>query len=230
MASEKPNRVLADSIGVRPGDKFGQVTVLGHPFYMRADGGRRFAAAVCLCKCGSVFVPRINNLKRKLTMTCGCLRATAGRRSHHPLYGVWVGMKARCIVGAADSSPLYADRGIQVCREWVNDFSAFYEWALANGWRRGLQIDRIDNNGHYRPDNCRFVTPQDNSNNRRDNLFLTAFGERKTLSQWSRDVRCAVPLSALRARVVIFGWPIELALTKPSRGLGNKQQTEACHG
>jgi hypothetical protein len=85
---------------------------------------------------------------------------------YHPLYAVWNTMKSRCRCPTNNKYDYYGGRGIALCDEWNNP-EPFIEWALANGWERGLQIDREDNNGNYEPGNCRFVTSKVNSNNRR---------------------------------------------------------------
>ena len=104
---------------------------------------------------------------------CGCRKSVRyGAWNHHglselPLWSVWQSMIARCTATECLNYLNYTSRGITVCDEWFNDFLPFLNWALANGWEEGLQIDRIDNDSGYRPDNCRFVTPQENCQNRR---------------------------------------------------------------
>jgi hypothetical protein len=89
-------------------------------------------------------------------------------------------------------------------------------WAKENGYAEGLQIDRIDNDGHYEPLNCRWTTGSVNCNNKSNNVELSAFGETKTLTEWSRDVRCEVKVTALRGRIAL-GWDVERALTTASQ-------------
>lgn len=129
------------------------------------------------------------------------------------LYQVWAEMKYRCA-----KRPAYAGKGIKVCAEWQS-FEPFRDWALANGYeerkKRTLQIDRIDNDGHYQPSNCRWVDNVGNMNNRGCTVFLTAFGETKSAGEWSRDPRCVVKHSTLRHRVTGYGWAAEAALTTP---------------
>lgn len=91
--------------------------------------------------------------------------------SGHPLYGVWHGMKSRCNNSNNYNWKHYGKRGIDICDQWSNNLIAFVEWALANGWKKGLQIDRKDNNGNYNPDNCRFVTAKVNMNNKRKSKY-----------------------------------------------------------
>ena len=87
--------------------------------------------------------------------------------SKHPLYKVYVKMMERCYYPKEKSFTDYGGRGIKVCNSWKNNRVTFIEWALTNGWERGLEIDRIDVNGNYEPDNIRFVTRKANANNKR---------------------------------------------------------------
>lgn len=105
----------------------------------------------------------------KRCITCGCGRLTHGytrRHKMHPLYTIWRGLLIRCYHPQRKDYQRYGNRGIQVCNTWRDDAGVFIDWALANGWREGLQIDRIDNNGNYEPGNCRFVTLIENARNR----------------------------------------------------------------
>lgn len=101
------------------------------------------------------------------------------------LYSKW-----NCMVNRCHSKKIvlqrYAGRGIQVCDEWRSSFESFKKWAIENGYREGLQLDRINNDGNYAPDNCRFVTPRVNSNNRSNNVRLTYQDNSMTLSEFSR--------------------------------------------
>lgn len=137
-------------------------------------------------------------------------------KSKSQLYRVWKGMRERCSNPNHKGYRNYGGRGITVCSEWQDDFEAFERWALTAGYCPGLTIDRTDNSGGYTPGNCRFVTSQENCNNTRRNRILEAFGERKSLSDWSRDARCVVDYGTLKQRVRDYGWQIEESLTVPS--------------
>ena len=89
-------------------------------------------------------------------------------KSKHPLHRVWSGAKSRCYNKKDYHFKWYGALGIIMCEEWKNDFKAFYDFAIANGWEKGLEIDRRDNDGNYEPLNIRFVTHKENSNNRRE--------------------------------------------------------------
>lgn len=135
-------------------------------------------------------------------------------RAAHPLCNVWINMMQRCgLHKGADPYKLsrYAARGVTVCPEWRH-FKPFETWALANGWKKGLQLDRIDNDGPYSPENCRFVTPSQNSRNRRSTVM---FGG-KPLADWYDTMGHTEGLNHLtflwRFR---RGWPICRALFEP---------------
>lgn len=121
-------------------------------------------------------------------------------------------MKTRCYYKRERSYKHYGARGITVCQEWKDDFASFKSWAEANGYSDGLQIDRINTDGNYEPTNCRWVSAKENSNNKTNHQFITAFGETKNLTEWTSDPRCKVSAHCLRNRIR-RGWNGEYALT-----------------
>jgi hypothetical protein len=131
-------------------------------------------------------------------------------------YRIWRCMKNRCEYAACEANYRhYGARGVRVCDEWQS-FINFRDWATSHGYDDSLQLDRIDPNGNYEPNNCRWVTTLVNASNKRNTRFLTAFGETKPLAEWTRDPRCKVKRQALWMRLKI-GWKPEEALTKPAR-------------
>lgn len=138
------------------------------PVHSRSSNGTRLYRKVCAC--GAVSIVDI----RKLGIPCHpcAMKArrthglTTGHGTHeqwHPLYRLLSGIKSRCLYPSHRNYKYYGGRGISVCREWSDDPLVFVQWANANGWRHGLEIDRIDPNGNYCPENCRFLTHQENS-------------------------------------------------------------------
>lgn len=107
------------------------------------------------------------------------------------LYGIWHGMKTRCYKKDDPNYIRYGARGIRICEEWKNDFVPFYNWAMANGYnpkaKRGTTtIDRIDVNGDYCPENCRWITINEQSNNKTTSRYMAVNGVKHTISEWSK--------------------------------------------
>lgn len=135
------------------------------------------------------------------------------------IYKTWDGMLTRCYQPTHESYKRYGKKGITVCDEWKT-FIPFFKWAMANGYRDDLFIDRKDGKGNYEPDNCRFGTRLENNNNYLVHAKLTIFGETKNISEWTRDPRCVVKAKTFRSRVQEKGIPPEIALThKVQQGL-----------
>lgn len=109
-------------------------------------------------------------------------------KSKDKFYQVWNGMKQRCYNVNNKNYHNYGGRGIKVCDEWLNDFTSFYNWSMNNGYKDGLQIDRIDNNKDYEPSNCRWVNRYINNNNRRNNILFTYNNKTMSLRAWCRHL------------------------------------------
>lgn len=130
--------------------------------------------------------------------------------SHTRLYKIWKSMKGRCYLTSNTSYKRYGARGIRVCSEW-HDYQIFRKWTLDNGYDDSLTIDRIDVNGDYEPNNCRWATPKEQANNTRRNRNLTAFGKTLTMTQWSEIT--GIKVATIWARLH-KGWNTEDALSK----------------
>ena len=131
-------------------------------------------------------------------------------------------MIERCYKPNCSMYPTYGGRGITVCDEWRNDNKKFFEWSLANGYEEGLTIDRIDSNGNYCPENCRWVTMKVQQNNRRDNVRVVIDGVSKTVAEWS-DIY-GINRYCVYSRINRYGWDKVKAITTPSRGRGNHRK------
>lgn len=129
---------------------------------------------------------------------------------------IWHAMRRRCSDARAHNFHKYGGRGIAVCKEWDQSYATFRAWALGNGYEQNLVIDRRNNDGPYSPYNCRWITPIQNANNTRLNVRISAFGETKTLSEWSRDPRCRATYQTLAYRIRA-GWEPKRAITTSPR-------------
>ena len=155
---------------------------------------------LCRCDCGNEHIAASGKLLQGKVKSCGCYAKVAKGRNlvKHGLtvggkpriFTVWNDMKARCLNPNNISFKHYGGRGITVCEEWLT-FSNFYEWALANGYNDNLQIDRINNDGNYEPDNCRFVTRKQNIWNQPNTKIIACNGISLPLSEWARTLHCA---------------------------------------
>lgn len=211
----------------KAGDKFGRLTLTGKTYFRNDKDGTKTRMVECVCECGKIRDYILYLLKNGQTKSCGCFKSDLFKESpnskthglrKHPLYRVWDGMKQRCYNHNAINYPDYGGRGITIIPLWKDSFKKFYDWAISHGWRKGLEIDRRDNDGNYEPDNCWFRTSPQQRRNTRVNHWITAFGETKCLKDWTLDARCKVTASGLKNRVFRdkADWPdIELAITTP---------------
>lgn len=141
---------------------------------------------LCECECGNESIVKTSHLKDGKIQSCGCLEKEnlnkiSGQVTHGQtktkLYYVWNSMRMRCRNPKTDNYHNYGGRGITICDEWNQSFEPFYEWAISNGYKQGLTIDRINNDGNYEPSNCRWSTWKQQANNRRNSIKNKYKGE-----------------------------------------------------
>jgi len=187
------------------GQRFGRLIVLE---FAHNQGGTHWR---CLCDCGNKTTVRSNSLKGGATHSCGCLirennKANPNRYTHGQaskstltqLYTAWINMKARCYNNSNRQFHVWGGRGITVCDRWRNSFVAFHE-DMGDPPTPQHSIDRIDVNGNYEPNNCRWATPQQQGSNRRNIRSLTYKGETRGVSEWSRKLD--IPISTIANRM-----------------------------
>ena len=129
------------------------------------------------------------------------------------LHSIWKNMKTRCNNSNYDKYQYYGGKGVSVCEEWLGSYDTFKEWAIGNGYTDSLTLERIDVNGNYCPDNCKWVTRKEQANNRTTNHFLTYNGETKTAQAWADQTGLDICTILRRIKT---GWSIEKALSTPA--------------
>lgn len=166
------------------GKKFGNLTVIRHLNYSESGHTSLWE---CKCDCGNITIVRGTNLKSGHTISCGCKK---GKTIHNKwgtrLYNIYHNMKQRCNNAKNIWYKNYGARGITVCQEWQDDFMNFYNWAINNGYKDNLTLDRINVNGNYEPDNCRWADKITQQNNMRTNRYITYNEETHTVAEWAR--------------------------------------------
>lgn len=179
----------------------------------------------CLCDCGTTVVVRGGDLKSGKTKSCGCLHKEIMAKQNvvhgyarrfnqcEPLYVAWRNMKRRCLNSSSPGWENYGGRGIKVCDRWLDSFENFaFDMGPHPG--KGYSLERIDNNGDYTPENCKWATRKEQSRNRRANKLLTYQGETLPISVWAE--RIGVKENTIFSRLR-YGWSIEETLSKPAR-------------
>ena len=195
------------------GQRFGRLVAI-------KPNGKQFNNTkwLCKCDCGNFTTTNISSLTRGVCKSCGCLRKelTAAKFKTHgctrtKLYAVYRTMRARCEKPKDSHYKYYGGKGIKVCDEWKENFKTFHDWAISNGYKEGMTIDRIDINKNYEPSNCRWVDMIVQANNKSNNNFITYNGETHTIAEWAsiKDLTYAT----LYQRIMKHKWTIERALT-----------------
>lgn len=214
------------------GKRSGRLTVLYEAEPTFDNRGFQRRRWMCQCDCGNLVVVRSDSLNGR-TKSCGCLQreavseygkseahreaSTSHGDSRERIRNIWYLIKYRCVNERAPAYGNYGGRGIKLCDEWMDDidgYQAFKEWAYANGYADDLSIDRIDNDGDYCPENCRWVDAFVQGNNKRDNHLLTHNGETHTIAEWSRIT--GIDRRNLYHRAYL-GWDEERIFSQPYR-------------
>lgn len=185
------------------GTVFGKLTVV-RPVEKFDSQGRRIGTSECICACGTVVQVLNSSLRNGNTKSCGCSRIESIRKrcmTHGDgnrncrLWRIWSAMKQRCYRPRYQHFKDYGGRGIIVCDEWLHDYSAFKEWACANGYDDTKSIDRINPDLNYDPSNCRWATVAEQQRNKRTNKKISVNGISLCVSEWA--MRLGVSASSL---------------------------------
>lgn len=213
------------------GQQFERLTVI-------EEAGRNNRKEVlwkCKCACGNFTEVTTYRLRKGETKSCGCLNIDTDKRktsetgkankthgmSNTRIYKTYRAMKERCLLPSSKKYKDYGGRGIKLCDEW-NTFEAFLKWSNANDYDETLTLDRIDVNGNYEPSNCRWANMKVQSNNKRNNRYITYNNETKTLSEWAEHF--GIKRVTLASRLDRQGLSFEEAITKEVKIGGHKKK------
>ena len=198
-------------IKVEKGERYGRLSIIKE---VKKRKGRRYF--LCECDCGTKKEIDLSKLRSGNTKSCGCLNSELAikRNSTHGMsktriYHIWAGIKDRIFNKKATSYEYYGGRGIEVCSEWM-EFEPFHEWAISNGYKENLTLERIDVNGNYCPENCTWITQKEQCYNTRSNLIINYKGEKKPLKEWTKDLTLDYLVVYKRLK---RGWPVDKAFT-----------------
>lgn len=199
------------------GKQFGKLTVI-----KRVECSFKESYYLCKCECGNEKIIRGAHLTNGKILSCGCWQRQRAAKinwkhgmTNTRLHEIHSGMLKRCYNQNSKPYKNYGARGIKVCDEWKNDFKTFYDWAMINGYQDNLTIDRIDVNGNYCPENCRWVNKTTQARNTRNNHFITYNNETHCLSEWAEILNISYRKLSRRFNRDKHNWTIERAFTTP---------------
>lgn len=194
------------------GQRFDRLTV------MSFEGANKSRQSMwrCACDCGKESISVGVHLKNGRIKSCGCLQKERTSQAHtkhgqyqNRLYKIWTGMRQRCMNVNSEFYGRYGGRGIKICEEWGSP-TIFMSWAITHGYNKGLTIDRVDNDGDYSPENCRWATRKEQANNTRQNIKHDGL----SVAEWCK--RLGLHRRTAYSRLKL-GWSIEKALFTPAR-------------
>ena len=213
--NDLPNKNIKDMHG----KQFGRLTVLEYAG-LRGNGKRQRACWHCICDCGKETTVIGHSLRSGHTKSCGCLNreaiflsATKHGMYDTAEYSIWRAMKSRCRGLNSVAFKYYGGRGIKICQEWSNNFVTFFA-DMGERPSDKHTLERINNDGDYKPSNCRWATRAEQNRNKRDTRLLTFRGETRCVTDWAKTLGISTGGLFYRLR---HNWSIERALTTPVR-------------
>lgn len=176
---------------------------------------KRDRTVLAKCICGKEQPYVLMNILKEKSKSCGCMavRPKSHGMSNHILYSLFYGIRDRCYNVNCKAYDRYGGRGIKICNQWLNNPVLFIEWALSNGYKKGLSIERKKNDGDYEPSNCTWATDKEQCRHRSSNKVIEFNGQSKSVAEWAEEVQ--LPLHTLYKRLNSLKWPIDKALTTP---------------
>ncbi len=154
------------------------------PLKKRKKKENYYPEFLCRCVCGTEKWIPVGNLKTGKSRQCSACGARKHGHARTRLYGIWKYMKQRCYNAKAPNFKWYGGRGIKVCKQWKGSFVVFQKWALLNGYKKNLTIERVNVHGPYSPKNCKWIPVSEQGNNRQHHVKVNG----KNLSQWSKEL------------------------------------------
>lgn len=207
---------MANRLEIKSGILFGKLKVLHEVDRIILPSGQTNRVFRCLCKCGTIKDVRLAHLNHGRVVSCGCYKnPRVGDKEKQYIRKIWRAIKYRTDKNYFESH-LYYDKGVRMCREWLENYDSFERWAMSNGLKKGTHIDRIDSNGNYCEDNCRVVTPVVNANNKENTFYVEYDGIKKPFMILLRELDRLQDMSAIRSRIK-RGWDSQKAIDTPLR-------------
>lgn len=205
---------MGKKLEIKSGQRFNKLIVIKEVDRFIQPSGQPQRGFLCKCDCGKTKVIRLSHLIHNRVRSCGCLTGEFHGDSHTQLHNTYRAMKNRCYNSNYHEYYLYGGRGIKICKEWENSYLTFKGFALKNGYKEGLWIDRINNYKGYSPDNCRFVNAIESVNNRRDTYCVNYNNKKIAFMLLLREKGLYYYRCAIRSRI-LRGWSVEKAVDTP---------------
>lgn len=209
------------------GKKFGFLTVIDFAYKDKKYN----EYWLCKCNCGTKKVVRKSHLIDGDTKSCGCyassrisrmnkINAKYGGLTKHRLYTIYNGIIGRCLKPKTNGYSRYGGKGLSICKEWLDDYMNFYNWAMANGYKDGLSIERIDNNTGYEPANCKWIEKHLQSRHMITNKVIKYKGKTHCMAEWAEIL--GINYNTLQSRLGKYGWSVKKAFTTPTKKINSE--------